>query len=73
MSDFSDGEEQIKIGQDVNKYDKKVDLEKRVNALRKKYGGSAVRKGITLRDKGFTASESVHEGGITKGVDYKKE
>lgn len=73
VSDFSDGEEQIKIGQDVNKYDKKVDLEKRVNALRKKYGGSAVRKGITLRDKGFTASESVHEGGITKGVDYKKE
>lgn len=55
VSDFmSEGEgEQLAIGQDVSKYEKRLELEKNVNALRKKYGKNSVRRGITLSDEAF--------------------
>ena len=66
VSDFLSEQEQIRIGQDSEKYKKRVDLEKRVNGLRKKYGDSSVRKGITLCDKQFGREHKTHENGIVK-------
>lgn len=57
LSDFmGEGEgEQLAIGQDVKKYEKRLELEKKVNALREKYGKNSVRRGITLSDEAFGA------------------
>ena len=66
VSDFISESEQIRMGQDSEKYKKRVDLEKRVNGLRKKYGDSSVRKGITLCDKQFGREHRPHENGIIK-------
>ena len=68
VSDFCDGSEQLCIGQDVEKYERKVKLEKSINQLRQKYGNKSVRKGVTLNDKGFGNVDNFHEGGITAGV-----
>lgn len=66
VSDFVSDREQITLGQDAKKYEKRVELEKRVNGLREKYGESSVRKGITLRDKQFGREHKPHKNGIVK-------
>jgi len=73
VSDFCDGGEQLCIGQDVEKYERKVELERRVNQLKKKYGDKSVRKAVTLNDKGFGSVDHFHDGGITAGVDVDGE
>ena len=73
VSDFVNGYEQINVGQDCEKYQKKVELEKRVNVLRKKYGDTSVRKGITLCDKQFEREVKPHENGIIKIHDTSTE
>ena len=66
VSDFVSDCEQIRIGQNTAEYNKKVELQNRVNKLRKKYGDGSVRKAITLCDKNF-GNESIHgENGIVK-------
>ena len=54
------------LGQDAERYEKRVDLEKRVNGLREKYGESSVRKGITLCDNQFGCEHKPHKNGIVK-------
>ena len=66
VSDFVNDCEQINIGCNDEKYNKKVELEKRVNGLRKKYGNTSVRKGITLCDKHFGKDHNPHDNGIIK-------
>lgn len=74
VSDFCDDGEQLTIGQDVEKYERKVELEKRINQLRKKYGNDSVRKGVTLNGGSvLITKENFREGGITSGVDKKDE
>ncbi len=60
VSDFLSCEEgeQLVIGQDFEKYDKRLDLEKKVNALREKYGKNSVRMGITLSDKSLGGEQA---------------
>ncbi len=52
-SDFSDGIEQLAMGRNEGDYEKRLNLEKKVNALREKYGKDSVRLGVTLHDKNF--------------------
>ncbi len=66
VSDFVGDCEQINIGRDDKKYQKKVELEKRVNVLRKKYGDVSVRKGITLCDEKLGKGNKPHDNGIIK-------
>ncbi|MBR3864809.1 MAG: DNA polymerase IV [Clostridia bacterium] len=66
VSDFIENVEQLTFEQDTAKYEKKVELEKRVTNLRKKYGDNTIRKGITLCDTEFGRSVHPHDNGITK-------
>ena len=66
VSDFVSDCEQIRIGQNTAEYNKKVELQNRVNKLRKKYGDGSVRKAITLCDKNFANDARHGENGIVK-------
>lgn len=66
VSDFVSDCEQIRIGQDSEKYNKKVELQNRVNSLRKKYGENTVRKARALCDKNFGKDAHPHDNGIVK-------
>lgn len=56
------------LGQNVKEYEKRVELEKRVNSIRKKYGSDSVRKGVTLCDKQFGRGVKPSDKGIVTGV-----
>ena len=68
VSDFLSEGEQLTLGQNVKEYEKRVELEKRVNSIRKKYGSDSVRKGVTLCDKQFGRGVKPSDKGIVTGV-----
>lgn len=65
VSDFlGEGEgEQLTLEQDAQTYDKRLELEKKVNALRQKYGKNSVRLGVTLADKSLVGDSAGAENG----------